>query len=98
GALLARGSRAAAEVVGQGSIAFAPQVKGMELPGYEPRTLHAMALGLAVNARGADHNRSGSYEADLSGEHDRLNGGAAHAAATVGTEDRAAVMDSMILC
>jgi aldehyde:ferredoxin oxidoreductase len=98
GALLAQGSRRAAEVVGQGSIAFAPQVKGMELPGYEPRTLHAMALGLAVNARGADHNRSGAYEADLSGEHDRLNGGAAHAAATVGTEDKAAVMDSMILC
>jgi aldehyde:ferredoxin oxidoreductase len=70
----------------------------MELPGYEPRTLHAMALGLAVNARGADHNRSGAYEADLSGEHDRLNGGPAHAVATVGTEDRAAVMDSMILC
>jgi len=98
GALLAEGSRRAAEVVGHGSIAFAPQVKGMELPGYEPRTLHAMALGLAVNARGADHNRSGAYEADLSGEHDRLNGGPAHAAATVGTEDRAAVMDSMILC
>src|SRR5689334_2094807 len=98
GALLAQGSRRAAEVVGHGSIAFAPQVKGLELPGYEPRTLHAMALGLAVNARGADHNRSGAYEADLSGEHDRLNGGAAHVAATVGTEDRAAVMDSMILC
>ena len=67
-----QGSRRAAEVVGQGSIAFAPQVKGLELPGYEPRTLHAMALGLAVNARGADHNRSGAYEADLSGEHDRF--------------------------
>src|SRR5215211_771432 len=67
GALLAEGSRAAAEIVGQGSQAFAPHVKGMELPGYEPRTLQAMALGLAVNARGADHNRSGAYEADLSG-------------------------------
>ncbi|MBW0132155.1 aldehyde ferredoxin oxidoreductase family protein [Pseudonocardia oceani] len=98
GALLALGSRAAAHVVGQGSIDFAPQVKGLELPGYEPRTLQAMALGLAVNSRGADHNRSGAYEADLSGEHDRLDGGAAHVAAAVGTEDRAAVMDSMILC
>ena len=57
-----------------------------------------MALGLAVNARGADHNRSGAYEADLSGELDRLDGGAAHVAAAIGTEDRAAVMDSMILC
>ncbi|MCX6466396.1 MAG: hypothetical protein NTW05_22810 [Pseudonocardiales bacterium] len=98
GELLALGSRAAAGVVGQGSIDFAPQVKGLELPGYEPRTLQAMALGLAVNSRGADHNRSGAYEADLSGEHDRLAGGDAHVAAAVGTEDRAAVMDSMILC
>jgi aldehyde:ferredoxin oxidoreductase len=98
GELLAQGSRRAAEIVGEGSIDFAPQVKGLELPGYEPRTLQAMALGLAVNSRGADHNRSGAYEADLSGDHDRLNGGPAHVAAAVGTEDRAAVMDSMILC
>ncbi|MFB4262449.1 aldehyde ferredoxin oxidoreductase family protein [Nonomuraea sp. GTA35] len=98
GELLAQGSRHAAGVLGHSSIDFAPQVKGLELPGYEPRSLQAMALGLAVNARGADHNRSGAYEADLSGELDRLAGGAAHVAAAVDTEDRAAVMDSMILC
>jgi aldehyde:ferredoxin oxidoreductase len=98
GALLAEGSKAAAEQVGGGAEAFAPHVKGLELPGYEPRTLQAMALGLAVNARGADHNRSGAYEADLSGDHDRLTGGAAHVAAAIRTEDRAAVMDSLILC
>ncbi|MCL2394493.1 MAG: aldehyde ferredoxin oxidoreductase family protein [Acidimicrobiaceae bacterium] len=98
GDLLAQGSRHAAGVVGQGSIDFAAQVKGLEMPGYEPRTLQSMALGLAVNARGADHNRSGAYEADLSGELDRLAGGDAHVAAAIGTEDRAAVMDSMILC
>jgi aldehyde:ferredoxin oxidoreductase len=98
GDLLAEGSRYAAERVGAGSAAFAPHVKGMEMPGYEPRTLHAMALGLAVNARGADHNRSGAYEADLSGDLDRLDGGDAHVAAAVETEDRAAVMDSLILC
>ncbi|HWM02773.1 MAG TPA: aldehyde ferredoxin oxidoreductase C-terminal domain-containing protein [Actinophytocola sp.] len=98
GELLAEGSRRAALAVGGGSIDFAPQVKGLELPGYEPRTLQSMALGLAVNARGADHNRSGAYEADLSGELDRMHGGPAHVAAAVATEDRAAVMDSMILC
>ncbi len=98
GELLAQGSRHAAGVVGAGSIDFAPQVKGLELPGYEPRTLQSMALGLAVNARGADHNRSGAYEADLSGELDRLEGGEPHVAAAIRTEDRAAVMDSMILC
>ena len=68
------------------------------MPGYEPRTLQAMALGLAVNARGADHNRSGAYEADLSDDLDRLDGGQQHAAAAIETEDRAAVMDSLILC
>ncbi len=98
GELLAEGSRRAAQRVGGGSAAFAPHVKGLEMPGYEPRTLHAMALGLAVNARGADHNRSGAYEADLSGDHDRLAGGEAHVAAAIETEDRAAVMDSLILC
>ena len=85
-------------MVGGGADAFAPHVKGLELPGYEPRTLQAMALGLAVNARGADHNRSGAYEADLSGELDRLSGGEGHAAAAIETEDRAAIMDSLILC
>ena len=98
GALLAQGSRAASRTVGGDSGAFAPHVKGLEMPGYEPRTLHAMALGLAVNSRGADHNRSGAYEADLSGDLDRTDGGAAHVTAAIETEDRAAVMDSMILC
>jgi len=98
GTLLAEGSRRASRTVGGDSEAFAPHVKGLEMPGYEPRTLHSMALGLAVNARGADHNRSGAYEADLSGDLDRLNGGDAHVAAAVDTEDRAAVMDSLILC
>ena len=96
GDLLAEGSRRASAELGHAELAM--HVKGLELPGYEPRTLHAMALGLAVNARGADHNRSGAYEADLSGELDRLNGGPAHVAAAIETEDRAAAMDSLILC
>jgi aldehyde:ferredoxin oxidoreductase len=98
GDLLALGSRAASQTVGQNSDKFAAHVKGLELPGYEPRTLQAMALGLAVNARGADHNRSGAYEADLSGAHDRLAGGEPHVAGAIETENRAAVMDSLILC
>ena len=98
GDLLADGSRRASARLGGGSDQWAQHVKGLELPGYEPRTLHTMALGLAVNARGADHNRSGAYEADLGGDLDRLDGGPAHVAAAVQTEDRAAVMDSLILC
>jgi aldehyde:ferredoxin oxidoreductase len=98
GELLADGTKRASERVGGGSAAFAMHVKGLELPGYEPRTLQGMALGLAVNSRGADHNRSGAYEADLSGDYDRMAGGDAQVAGAIETEDRAAVMDSLILC
>ena len=98
GDLLAEGSRRASAEVGGEASSLATHVKGLELPGYEPRTLQAMAVGMAVNARGADHNRSGAYEADLAGGHDRLAGGEAQAAAAIATEDRAAVMDSLILC
>jgi aldehyde:ferredoxin oxidoreductase len=98
GELLAEGSRRASAEIGGEAPSLATHVKGLELPGYEPRTLQAMALGMAVNARGADHNRSGAYEADLAGGHDRLAGGETHAAAAIVTEDRAAIMDSLILC
>jgi aldehyde:ferredoxin oxidoreductase len=98
GDLLAEGSRRAAWRIGQGSIDFAPQVKGLEIPGYEPRALQTMALGFAVGTRGADHNRSGAYEVDFSEHVDRRDPGVAAAALAVETEDRAALIDSLILC
>ena len=69
-----RGTRRAAAVIGGDAPDFAPHVKGLELPGYEPRALQTMALGFAVGTRGADHNRSGAYEADFSADADRLHG------------------------
>ena len=96
--MLAQGSRRAAEIIGHDSLAFAPQVKGLEIPGYEPRALQTMALGFAVGARGADHNRSGAYEADLSGAVDRFTASESSARAAIATEDRAAILDSLILC
>jgi aldehyde:ferredoxin oxidoreductase len=98
GALLADGSRRAAEQIGQGSVAFAPQVKGLEIPGYEPRGLQTMALGFAVGARGADHNRSGAYEVDFSDKVDRRNATLDSVRHAIETEDKAALMDSLILC
>jgi aldehyde:ferredoxin oxidoreductase len=98
GDLLAEGSRRAAGTIGHDSIAFAPQVKGLEIPGYEPRALQTMALGFAVGARGADHNRSGAYEVDFSDKVDRrhVTLDAVHYA--IETEDKAALMDSLIIC
>ena len=98
GQLLAEGSRRAAEAIGQGSIAFAPQVKGLEIPGYEPRALQTMALGFAVGARGADHNRSGAYEVDFSDKVDRRHATLDSVRHAIETEDKAALMDSLILC
>ena len=98
GDLLAEGSRRAAIAVGQQSLAFAPQVKGLEIPGYEPRALQTMALGFAVGARGADHNRSGAYEVDFSDKVDRRHATLDSVRHAIETEDRAALMDSLILC
>ena len=98
GNLLAEGTRRAAAVIVGGAADFAPHVKGLEIPGYEPRALQTMALGFAVGSRGADHNRSGAYEVDFSSRADRLHGSAEAARLAVETEDRAAIMDSLILC
>jgi len=98
GDLLAEGSRRAADVIGHDSIAFAPQVKGLEIPGYEPRALQTMALGFAVGARGADHNRSGAYEVDFSDKVDRRHATLEAVRYAIETEDKAALMDSLILC
>lgn len=98
GDLLAEGSRRAADAVGSGSSDWAMHVKGLELPGYEPRSLKTMALGLAVSPRGACHNRSGAYEADFSGEVNRLQGDAGRGRFVAASEDFAAVLDSLIVC
>jgi len=98
GNILAEGSRRAALDTGQGSTDWAMHVKGLELPGYEPRSLKTMALGLAVSPRGACHNRSGAYEADFSGKVDRLSSDTQRGALVVAAEDFAATLDSLIVC
>ncbi len=57
-----------------------------------------MALGLAVGARGADHNRSGAYEEDFRPGSDRFAADEAKGPAAARTEDHAALLDSLILC
>lgn len=95
---LAEGSRRLAQRLGPAALARTAQVKGLELPGYEPRSLQTLALGLAVAARGADHNRSGAYEADFSDQVDRRHADQRSVIRAVETEDQAALLDSLILC
>jgi aldehyde:ferredoxin oxidoreductase len=55
GALLAEGTRRAAEQIGPAAQPYAMQVKGMELPRQEPRFSKGFGLGHATSNRGADH-------------------------------------------
>ena len=98
GGLLAEGTKMAAERLGGGSSDWAMQVKGLEMPGYEPRSLKTMALGLAVTPRGACHNRSSAYEADFSEQVDRLSVDESRGIIAAESEDFEAVLDSLIWC
>jgi aldehyde:ferredoxin oxidoreductase len=55
GAILGQGVRAAAEVLGPATVPYALHVKGLEIPGQEPRAAKAFGLGHATSNRGADH-------------------------------------------
>lgn len=44
---------------------YAVQVKGLEPGGFHPNGLPAYALSIAVDVRGADHQRAGAYGIDL---------------------------------
>ena len=55
GDLLADGVREAARKVGQGSQAWALEVKGLELPMHDPRGKKGQGISFATAPRGADH-------------------------------------------
>ena len=98
GDLLAEGSRRAAAELGGGSSEWAMHVKGLEMPGYEPRSLKTLALGLAVATRGACHNRSAAYQADVAELVDRLSADESRGLLVAEGEDQEALFDSLILC
>lgn len=54
GALLGRGVREAARVIGRGAEQYAYHVKGLELTAFDPRGASATGLGYAVSNRGGD--------------------------------------------
>ena len=56
GALLAKGTRAAAQIVGRDTYRFAIQNKGLEFPGHTCRPFPAAAVGYATGPRGGSHH------------------------------------------
>ena len=61
GDLLAEGSKRAAEKIGKGAIDYSVSVKGMEVPGHDPRANFLLGLAYATGSRGACHTADPSY-------------------------------------
>jgi aldehyde:ferredoxin oxidoreductase len=97
GSTLALGVREAAARIGGGAERFAMHVKGLELPGYEPRALPTYALGLAVCTRGACHNRAAAYDADLRSPGNALDD-AERVRSVIDAEETAIAWDTLLLC
>jgi aldehyde:ferredoxin oxidoreductase len=66
GEILAEGVRRASERI-PGSKDFAMHVKGLELPGYDPRGMKGQALTYALSDRGGCHVRSNTLRTELLG-------------------------------
>ena len=100
GKLLQRGVKKISDQL-PGSEPYAMHVKGLEVPGYEPRAAQGMGLGYAVSDRGACHLRAYTAGTELCG----YGGGAdprtydrGKVQLAVDREDEKAVVDSAVIC
>jgi aldehyde:ferredoxin oxidoreductase len=88
----------AGEKIGKGAEKLAQHIKGVEVTGYDLRSLKTAALGYAVSFRGADHNRHGAYAFDVKGKVDRLKAEKGRGKLVRDMEDKYTLIDSFILC
>jgi aldehyde:ferredoxin oxidoreductase len=106
GALLADGVRAAASRLGPGAEAFAPHVKGLELPYHDPRAFAGLGLNYATGSRGACHLEGPSHWRGfgwewpgwLEGPHDRFASDQEAVRVTIAFQDFMAVFNPLGLC
>ncbi len=73
GKLVANGCMRAAEQIGKGSMDFAPQTKGQELPSYDPRSGEGTALTYARCERGGDHLKPWVFDKEWLTSTDRVD-------------------------
>ncbi len=96
GRLLGEGVKKAAEQIGGGALALAMHIKGLELPGYEPRGVKGYALSMATSNIGGSH-MYGRPREEFSGQADPLvETGKGELIARVQKEQ--AIEDSLIAC
>lgn len=97
GRLLGEGVLRAAQAIGRGAEAYALQVKGMELAGYDPRGAKSQALAYATSPRGGCHH-TGYSEAELfdpTCDRFTIHG---KAAMTVANQNKSCMYDSTGVC
>jgi aldehyde:ferredoxin oxidoreductase len=98
GNALAEGSARAAEIIGGDAPKYACHIKGLELPGYDLRTLKTAALGFSVSFRGACHLRNGAYSPDVKGKVNRFKIEKGRGKMIVPDGHIYNVIDSLIVC
>ena len=65
GNILAEGVKIASDLIGVRSEEYAIHVKGLEIPGYDPRGSFGMGLAYATSDRGGCHQRAWTVKAEL---------------------------------
>ena len=98
GSTLAEGVAKASEIIGGDAYKYACHIKGLELPGYDLRTLKTAALGFSVSFRGACHLRNGAYSPDVKGKVNRFKIEKGRGKMIADEGNMYNVIDSLIVC
>jgi aldehyde:ferredoxin oxidoreductase len=101
GAVLAEGTRKAAQMIGSGAEKFAIEVKGLEVPAHDPRAHNFLALAYATDNRGAIH--TGAADPKIEGfdllDMARVRFATEGTAETVARgQDYGGLLNSLVLC
>ncbi|MGI6253026.1 MAG: aldehyde ferredoxin oxidoreductase family protein [Aminivibrio sp.] len=106
GAILAEGTKKAAEKIGHGAERYAMHSKGMDLPAHDPRCYKSLAAGYATSNRGACHLAGFSYSFERSAVYPDLGVNAVldrtvdegKGKLNVGFQNLMGVLDSLKMC
>lgn len=98
GNLLAEGVKKASQKVGKGSEHFAMHIGGLEIPGYDIRSLKASALGFMTSTRGACHVRSMPHDIIMRHKADRFKADKEIARWVKHKEDLWTMADTLMFC
>jgi len=101
GATFGLGTKKAAKLIGKDAEDFAMHVKGLEIPGYDPRAAQGMGLCYAISERGGCHLRAYTAGTELCGYEGGTNPfsyGETKVQLAIDKQDEKAVVDSAVQC